>query len=216
MSGAGAAFDEADFLERLAARLDPLDAAMDDVTPPIRSDFDLNPQFRPADPRTLIPAAVLAPVVLRPEGATLLLTQRTASMPTHAGQVAFPGGRMQPEDGGVVHTALRETEEETGIARAFVRPLGVIDAYETVTGFHVRPVVALVTPGFTIRPDPREVDAVFETPVSFLMNPANHERREREWQGVSRAFYAMPHGGRFIWGATAGMIKALYDRLYSD
>jgi 8-oxo-dGTP pyrophosphatase MutT (NUDIX family) len=201
----------------LSRRLDPLEAASAGALEvPRRSDYDLNPHVRPGEPRTLKPAAVLAAIVRRPQGWTMLLTRRTAEMPTHAGQVAFPGGRVQAEDRDPVATALREAQEETGVDPRFVTPIGTFDAYETVTGFRVVPIVAVVEPGFTLNPDPREVAQVFEAPWEFLMNPANHERHEREWQGTTRAYYAMPYQGHYIWGATAGMIKALYDRLYGD
>ncbi len=196
----------------LRRRLWPLGADALNARPP-RSDYDLAGSARPAD-RPLKPAAVLAPLIRRPDGWTMLLTQRAAEMPTHAGQVAFPGGRVQAEDADPVATALRETEEEVGLTRNFVTPVGALDAYETVTGYHVTPIVAVVEPGFTLRLDPREVADVFEAPLAFLMDPANHERHERDWQGQRRAFYVMPWQNRFIWGATAGMIKALYDRLY--
>lgn len=200
-----------DLEARLADRLDPLHALAQDVR---RGDYDLNPEQRPEELRTLTPAAVLAPIVRRPEGWTLLLTQRTETMPTHAGQVAFPGGRVQPEDNGPVDTALREAEEEVGVSRRLFRPIGGIDPWETGTGYRITPIVAFIEPGFMLRPDPREVAAVFETPLEFLFNPANHETREGEWRGQKRTYYAMPHNGRFIWGATAGMIRALYERLY--
>jgi 8-oxo-dGTP pyrophosphatase MutT (NUDIX family) len=211
--GAGA-FDREDFAERLAARLLPLTAVVGGERPP-RSDYDLARLARP-EGAVLKPAAVLAPIVMRPEGWTLLLTERTTTMPTHAGQIAFPGGRVQAEDATVVETALRETEEEVGLSRRFVRPLGAIDSYETVTGYHVTPIVALVEPGFALSLDPREVADAFEAPLAFLMNPAHHERHERDWQGLRRAYYVMPYQNRTIWGATAGMIKTLYDRLYGD
>lgn len=203
-----------DLAERLVARLLPLQTATVGARPP-RSDYDLAQLPRP-EGATLKQAAVLAPIVMRPEGWTMLLTQRTATMPTHAGQIAFPGGRVQPEDGTVVDTALRETEEEVGLSRRFIRPVGAIDSYETVTGYHVTPIVGLVEPGFTLALDPREVADAFEAPLAFLMNPLHHERHEREWQGLKRAYYVMPYQNRYIWGATAGMIKALYDRLYGD
>jgi 8-oxo-dGTP pyrophosphatase MutT (NUDIX family) len=206
---------DADFLARLN-RLAPLDFAPDWGASPPTSDFDLNPQFRPAAQRALKPAAVLAGVIQRPEGYTLLLTQRTNEMPTHAGQIAFPGGRIQAEDADPVAAALREAEEETGLSPRFVEPIGTFEPYETVTGFSVAPILALITPGFAIRPDPREVAEVFEAPLWYLMNPANHERHERDWQGGTRAFYVMPWQGRFIWGATAGMIRRLYRRLYEE
>lgn len=206
--------DDADLDARLRARLDPLEFGAGWGDPPPFGDYDLNPHFRPAERPVLKRAAVLAPIVRRPEGFTMLLTQRTADMPTHAGQIAFPGGRIQAEDDGPVGAALRETFEEVGVAPDYVTPLGAIAPYETVTGFSVAPIVGYVEPGFTLRPDPREVADVFEAPMSFLMNPANHERHTRDWQGQSRAYYVMPFENRFIWGATAGMIKRLYERLY--
>lgn len=206
--------DDADLDARLRTRLDPLEFGLGWGDPPPFGDYDLNPHFRPADRPILKRAAVLAPIVRRPEGYTMLLTQRTADMPTHAGQIAFPGGRIQAEDDGPVGAALRETFEEVGVEPRFVTPLGALSPYETVTGYAVAPIVAYVDPGFTLRPDPREVADIFETPLSFLMNPANHERHERDWQGQKRAYYVMPFENRFIWGATAGMIKRLYERLY--
>jgi 8-oxo-dGTP pyrophosphatase MutT (NUDIX family) len=203
-----AAFDR-DFEARVRARLDPverLDAlALNPYT-------ELGGPFSPETPLT--PAAVLAPIVRRPGGYTVLLTLRSSSMPSHAGQVAFPGGRVQPEDGGPLAAALRETFEETGIAADYITPLGGFGAYRTGTNFLITPVVAFVDPAFTLNPDPREVDDVFETPLAFLMDAANHERHARDWQGHRREYYAMPWEGRYIWGVTAGMIKALYDRLY--
>lgn len=210
--GAADVTDDDAFEQRLRARLTPLDQARAACRPP-RSDYDLAGLARP-EGLALKQAAVLAPLIRRDEGWTLLLTQRTAEMPTHAGQIAFPGGRVQPEDATIVETALRETQEEVGIERRFITPLGTIDAYETVTGFHVTPIIAIIKQGFALQPDPREVADVFEAPLSFLMNPKNHERHERDWQGHKRAYYVMPWRDRFIWGATAGMIKTLYDRLY--
>lgn len=204
-----------DFLARLRQRLDPLEAAAALTAQPSRSDFDLNPQFRPVEPLTLKQAAVLAPIIQRPEGLTVLLTQRTATMPTHAGQVAFPGGRLKAGEDAVT-AALRETHEETGIAPEFVTPLGVFDAYQTVTGFAVAPIVGLVSPSFSLAPDPREVALVFEAPVAFLFDPANHQRHARTWGESERHFFVMPFEEHYIWGATAGMIRALYLRLYAD
>ncbi|MGE3142442.1 MAG: CoA pyrophosphatase [Hyphomonadaceae bacterium] len=203
--------DLADLAERLATRLDPLDAPMVEAR---RGDFDLNPHIARAPRGPLTRAAVLAPIVRRPEGWTLLLTQRTDSMPTHAGQVAFPGGRVQAEDADAVAAALRECEEETGIPRALITPLGGLDPWETGTGYSVAPIIAYLDPAYEARPDPREVAAIFETPLAFLFDPTNHERRQAEWKGETRTYYAMPYEGRFIWGATAGMIRALYERLY--
>jgi len=203
--------DSDDLERRLAARLDPLDRLGGGA----RGDFDADPERRWPAGTPMTPAAVLAAIVRRPEGWTMLLTLRTQSMPTHAGQVAFPGGRVQDEDAGPLGAALREAEEETGIARSLFRPLGGFDRYETGTGFRITPIVAFLEPGFVAAPDPREVEAVFETPLAFLFDPANHKLNAREYRGQTRTFYEMPHGGRYIWGATAGMIRALYERLYA-
>ncbi|NWH07750.1 MAG: CoA pyrophosphatase [Alphaproteobacteria bacterium] len=188
-----------------------------EARPPVTSDFDLNPQYRAViGPRTLRQAAVLVPLITREAGLSVLFTQRAADLPSHAGQVSFPGGRVQPEDDGPVGTALRETQEETGIAPRFVEPLGMLDPYETVTGFAVSPVVGLVHPGFDLKPDPREVAHVFEAPFTFLMNPANQETHTREWEGRTRVFYAVPYDGHYIWGATAGMLMNFYRRLFES
>ncbi len=183
---------------------------------PSRGDDDLNaaaPMIPPGiKPK---PAAVLVPIVLRAGEPTVLLTQRTDTLSSHAGQVAFPGGRIDATDRDAVDAALREAEEEIGLARAFVEPLGFLDTYVTVTAFHVVPVVAMVQPGFVVTPHAGEVSAVFEVPLRFLMTAANHEKHSRQWQGVERHYYAMPFEERYIWGATAGMIRNLYDRLYA-
>ena len=203
-------FDEKEFRQRAAGALY--------AAPPVvarRSDDDLNPEAR------LIPpgvepklAAVLVPLVARGSGLSVLLTQRTAHLSQHGGQVAFPGGRIDAGDESPVAAALRETEEETGIARHFVEPLGYLDTYLTGTSFRVIPVVGLLRQGYTLAPHAGEVADVFEVPLSFLMNPVNHERHSREWQGKERFYYAMPYEGRYIWGATAGMIRNLYALVY--
>ena len=190
--------------------------AHDFSLPARRSDDDLNrhlpPTFEASSPR---PAAVLVGLVDHAEGLTMLLTLRTEHLPSHAGQVAFPGGKIDAGDADAVAAALREAREETGLDAAFVEPIGFLDVYQTRTGFRVVPVVALVRPGFTLEPHAGEVDAVFEVPLAFLMDPANHVQESREWQGAIRHFYAMPYGDRYIWGATAGMIRNLYDLLYA-
>ena len=161
----------------------------------------------------LTPAAVLFPIVLRDNGQTVLLTQRTAHLKDHAGQISFPGGRVEEEDQSPVHTALRETEEEIGLAREHVEVLGFLPEYRTGTGFRVTPVVALVKPPFELALDPFEVAEAFEVPLAFLLDPANHKRHSLHYRGALRHFFAMPYGDYFIWGATAGMIRSLTERL---
>ncbi len=156
-----------------------------------------------------VEAAVLFPIVLRESGTTVLLTQRTAHLRDHAGQISFPGGRAESGDLSPMHTALREAEEEIGLSSAHVEVIGTLPEYLTVTGYRITPVVALLTPPFLLHPDPSEVAEVFEVPLAFLMNPENHQRRSREVQGEVRSFYAMPYGRHFIWGATAGIIVSL-------
>jgi 8-oxo-dGTP pyrophosphatase MutT (NUDIX family) len=200
-----------DFEARLRTRLTPteaIDALM------ARSDRDLNPDWVDLVKGEYRHAAVLVPIVKRGQDWTMLLTERAADLPSHAGQVAFPGGRVDPGDLTAVDTALREAHEEVGLERRYVEPLGAIEPFETGTGFRIAPIVAFVTPGFEQKMDPREVADIFEVPCAFLMNPENHEVRETEWRGRMRSYYAMPYQGRFIWGATAGMIRALYERLF--
>jgi 8-oxo-dGTP pyrophosphatase MutT (NUDIX family) len=158
-------------------------------------------------------AAVLVPLVNRPQGLQVLLTQRSADLPDHPGQISFPGGRVEEEDPSPVATALRETEEEIGLSRAHVEILGYLPEYRTGTGFRVTPVVALVKPPFELALDAFEVAEAFEVPLSFLLDPANHQRHSLHYRGALRHFFAMPYGDYFIWGATAGMIRSLTDRL---
>ena len=179
------------------------------------SDWDLNPEFKDdlavmAPPR---PAAVLVPIMLRPQ-LTVLLTQRAYDMPSHPGQISFPGGKVEAGDAGPIDCALREAHEEIGLQASRIEPLGFLDSYRTGTGFQISPVVAFVTPGFEPVLEAREVVDVFEVPLSFLMNEANHQKDSREWRGRRRSFYAMPYEGRYIWGATAGMLKNLHTRLF--
>jgi 8-oxo-dGTP pyrophosphatase MutT (NUDIX family) len=166
-----------------------------------------------APSRPLTPAAVLVPIVDRPSGLTVLLTQRTAHLRDHAGQVSFPGGRCEPQDDGPVATALREAEEEVGLAAAQVEVIGRLPEYRTSTGFAVTPVVALVRPPLNLKLDDFEVAEVFEPPLAFLMDPANHQRQRIEWQGALREFWAMPWQGYYIWGATAAMLVSLQTLL---
>lgn len=160
------------------------------------------------------PAAVLVPLVPRADGLHLLLTQRQPHLRRHAGQIAFPGGRVDATDADAIAAALRETAEETGIASSFVEPLGFLDTYLTSTNYRVVPVVAFLRHGFTLTPHEGEVADVFEVPLDFLMNPNHHERHSREYQGAERFYYAMPWKERYIWGATAGMIRNLYRLMY--
>jgi 8-oxo-dGTP pyrophosphatase MutT (NUDIX family) len=166
-----------------------------------------------ADNLPLTPAAVLFPIVQRADGYTVLLTQRTAHLKDHPGQISFPGGRVEPEDTSAIHTALRETEEEIGLSRACIEVLGFLPEYRTGTGFQVTPVVALLRPPFDLLPDPFEVAEVFEVPLSFLLDTENHKRHAIHHRGALREYFAMSYGDYFIWGATAGMIRSLTDRL---
>ncbi|MBK1713188.1 CoA pyrophosphatase [Rubrivivax gelatinosus] len=155
-------------------------------------------------------AAVLVPIVAHGDAASVLLTRRTDHLRDHAGQVSFPGGRVEPDDADAVATALREAEEEVGLVRDRVEVIGCLPTYTTVTHFVVTPVVAIVTPPFEPRLDPFEVAAAFEVPLEFLMDPANHRRHVVEAAGASRQFLSMPWGEHFIWGATAAMLRNLY------
>ncbi|MGN6585549.1 MAG: CoA pyrophosphatase [Rhizobiaceae bacterium] len=159
-------------------------------------------------------AAVLIPVVGHPEGTTLILTQRTEKLRHHSGQIAFPGGSIDPDDASAEDAALRETEEEIGLDRGFIEILGRLPDYVSGSGFRVVPVLAVVRPGFILTLNEDEVDDVFEVPLSFLMDPANHAHRSKIWQGRERTFYEMPYGDRYIWGLTAGILRVLYERLY--
>lgn len=179
-------------------------------------DHTLNPNFEDwIVSRDLHEAAVLIPVIDRAEGATVLLTQRTEKLRSHSGQVAFPGGRIDLEDGSAENAALRETEEETGVSRDFIEIVGRMPDYVTGSGYRINPVLGVVNPGFDLQPNPHEVESVFEVPLSFLMNPDNHTYSSRIWQGQERYFYTMPYGERYIWGVTAGIIRAMYERLYA-
>lgn len=180
-----------------------------------RSDYDIEPALKAEMKRTrpLRPAAVLCPIVERPAGLSLILTTRPTTMREHAGQVAFPGGKIDPHDPTPEDAALREAAEEIGLPRTMAEILGRIDPYETGTGFRVEPVVAMIDPGFVPAPDPREVADIFEAPLDFLMDPANLRTEARVWQGRRRRYYAIPWSGRYIWGATAGMLKSLMDRV---
>jgi 8-oxo-dGTP pyrophosphatase MutT (NUDIX family) len=168
-----------------------------------------------AESGPLVPAAVLVPIVLRPTALTVLLTQRTAHLRDHAGQVSFPGGRCEPEDGSATATALREAREEIGLEPGQVEILGFLDEYRTGTGFRVTPVVGLVQPPLDLKLDDFEVADVFEPPLEFLVQAANFSRHQVEYRGAMREYWAVPWQDRFIWGATAGMLVNLRELLYS-
>jgi 8-oxo-dGTP pyrophosphatase MutT (NUDIX family) len=210
-------FSGEDFRRRARARLpiEPPERALDPTVVPRRGDYQLNAS--PPDRETIVaarPAAVLIPVIARADGATVLLTQRAAALRQHSGQVAFPGGKIE-EGETPLQAALRETQEEIGLGPELIEPVGWLEPYLTGTGFRILPAAAIVAPEFTLKINPVEVEDVFETPLSFLMNAGNHQRHWREWQGRRRHFYAMPFGDRYIWGATAGILRHLYERLYA-
>lgn len=159
------------------------------------------------------PAAVLIPIVDHPEP-TVLLTQRSAHLNEHAGQISFPGGKIDATDASPLDAALREADEEVGLKRDFIEPIGYLDVYATGFGFRILPTVALVKPGFKLRINASEVDDAFEVPLAFLMNPVNHQVHSKEFRGMERSYYAMPFAERYIWGATAGILRVLYERIY--
>jgi 8-oxo-dGTP pyrophosphatase MutT (NUDIX family) len=183
------------------------------IDAPLASDFDLNPNAVPGNTTNLRSAAVLVPIVAR-ESLSVLLTVRTPHLSAHAGQIAFPGGKIESDDANPLAAALREAEEEIGLARMFVEPLGYLEPYRTGTGFVITPAVGLVRPEFALTPDPEEVADVFEVPLSFLMDDGNHRIDSRTFGGSERRFYAMPYEQHYIWGATAGIIRSLHRKLF--
>ena len=208
----------------------PVPAAGFETLARSRLDFDLAPDLAnggqpfggdhaldgdPRPPGRLRPAAVLVPVVTHRHGASIILTTRPTGMRDHSGQIAFPGGKIEPGDRSPCDAALREAEEEIGLRRACVEPIGYLDPYVTGTGYLVVPTLGLVAPPVSLALDRREVADAFEVPLLFLMDPANHQRHRREIGARTRHFYAIPFEDRFIWGATAGILRNLYDRLYS-
>ncbi|MEQ9143623.1 MAG: CoA pyrophosphatase [Parvibaculaceae bacterium] len=210
-----------DFRARILAHIDANAPAIERMLEPavegVRGDHDLNPDdwVDPADRPDLRLAAVLVPIVVHESGPTVLLTRRADHLNSHSGQVAFPGGKVEPGET-PVEAALREAEEEIALDRSFVEVVGFIDPYETGTGFRILPVISFVRPGFSLTADPGEVAEIFEVPLSFLLDDNNHERHSVFWRGKRRAYYAMPYRGHYIWGATAGMIRNLHDRMHRD
>ena len=158
---------------------------------------------------------MLVPIVERAEP-MVLLTLRTAHLKNHAGQISFPGGKIEPGDASPSAAALREAEEEIGLDRRFVEPIGYLDLYLTTRGYRIVPTLARVTGDFRLHLNRDEVDDAFEVPLAFLMAPENHELHSRDWNGMTRTFYAMPFGERYIWGVTAGILRNLYERIYQE
>ncbi|MBI1684539.1 CoA pyrophosphatase [Caulobacter hibisci] len=199
----------------IRGRLDQIENYDPSLQTDWRSDYDLNPGLQMDNPHALRPAAVLIGLVERGDGLNVILTRRSDALRSHTGQIAFPGGRCDPGET-PWGTALREAHEEVGLDPRFVEVAGMLHGYATVTGFHVTPVVGFVDPAAELVANPDEVADVFETPFDFLMDPANHQRQHRDTPTGPRFFYAMPWNERFIWGATAGMLRALYERLHPE
>jgi 8-oxo-dGTP pyrophosphatase MutT (NUDIX family) len=206
----------AEFFDRVRTRLtfDVPPALLDPNAVPPSGDAGTDRMLQIiAREQPIRPAAVLIPIVDHPEP-TVLLTQRSPHLADHAGQIAFPGGKIDATDASPRDAALREAEEEVGLDRVFVDPLGYLGVYGTSFGFRILPTVARVRPGFSLRINRSEVDDAFEVPLAFLMNPNNHQLHAREFRGVERTYYAMPFAERYIWGATAGILRVLYERIY--
>ena len=211
-----AAITSAEFFDRARARLrfDVPAGLVDSTIIPKSGDHGTDRMLEiVAREQPVRPAAVLIPVVDHPEP-TVLLTQRAAHLNEHAGQISFPGGKIDATDASPLDAALREAEEEIGLKRDFIDPVGYLDLYATGFGFRILPTVARVRPGFTLTINHSEVDDAFEVPLSFLMNPANHQVHSKEFRGMERFYYAMPFAERYIWGATAGILRVLYERIY--
>jgi 8-oxo-dGTP pyrophosphatase MutT (NUDIX family) len=198
----------------IAERLDPLDSYDPDHPLPALSEFTLNPSLPKIE--SFRPAAVLVPLIEHEAGVTVLFTRRADTLRSHTGQTAFPGGRMD-EGETPWAAALRETEEEIGLAPSHIELAGLLPSYQTGSGYDITPVVGFVTPGFTLDPNPAEVAEVFEAPLAFVLDPKNHERQFRDMpDGQRRSFYAITYDGHLIWGATAGILRVLHDRLYGE
>jgi 8-oxo-dGTP pyrophosphatase MutT (NUDIX family) len=180
-----------------------------------QSDYDLGLSVR-TENRPLTPAAVLIPIIARPEGATVVFTERAADLRDHAGQISFPGGKIDPQDSDDIAAALREAEEEISLPRTAVDVIGRLGRYETRTGFAISPVVGLLPVDQLLIPQSREVASVFEVPLAYLINSQNIETHSRIWQNISRDFYAITYEERYIWGATAGIVAQLAKQLGSD
>ena len=205
-----------EFFDRVRRRLSlEVPAALRDLSAPaVRGDLDLDPEsWTKAGVTAARPAAVLIPVVDR-STPTVILTQRTADLPSHPGQIAFPGGKIDGTDADPLAAALRETKEEIGLDPHFIDPIGYLDIYLTFSGFRILPSVARVAPDYSLVLNTGEVTEAFEVPLAFLMTPANHQFLTRDWKGIQRQYYAMPYQQRYIWGVTAGIVRNLYERIY--
>jgi 8-oxo-dGTP pyrophosphatase MutT (NUDIX family) len=209
---AAGAVSTADFERRARARLDLVPPADLSTAGGLGGDHALDGVARPSGPPR--PAAVLVGIVAHAEVPTVLLTQRRHGLRTHSGQIAFPGGKIDAEDGSPCAAALREAREEVGLSARHIDAIGYLDPYLTGTGYIVVPVVALIAPPVSLDLNPHEVAEAFEVPLQFLMDPANHQRHHQTFDGRRRTFYAMPYEARFIWGATAGILRHLFERLY--
>jgi 8-oxo-dGTP pyrophosphatase MutT (NUDIX family) len=207
-----------EFFARARARMtQEVPPALTDLEAPvrIRGDLDLDPAlWEKAGVKATRPAAVLVPVVER-AAPGVLLTQRKPDLKSHSGQIAFPGGKNDPTDASPLAAALREAREEIGLDAKYVEPIGYLDLYLTFSGFRILPLLARVDPDYRLAINPAEVAEAFEVPLDFLMQPGNHQRLKRDWQGIERHYYAMPFGDRYIWGVTAGILRNLYERIYS-
>jgi 8-oxo-dGTP pyrophosphatase MutT (NUDIX family) len=208
----------ADFFSRVKARLtlDVPHGLTDPNIIPKRGDHDADPVMEAiAKVRPIRPAAVLIPVIAHPQP-TVLLTTRTAHLADHAGQIAFPGGKIDAGDESPAAAALREAHEEIGLEASFVEPVGYLDVYMTTRGFRIVPTIARVSPGFALTLNREEVEDAFEVPLAFLMELTNHQRHSRDWEGMTRHYYAIPFGERYIWGVTAGILRNLHERIYRE
>ncbi len=216
MLSAGTVLSADEFFMRARERLTlDVPAGLSDASiTPKRGDHDADPVMTEiASVRPIRPAAVLVPVVDHPEP-TVLLTQRAQHLPDHAGQVSFPGGKIDKSDGSPLESALREAHEEVGLDRSHIEPLGYLDLYMTTLGYRIVPVLSRVKPGFKLALNISEVDATFEVPLAFLMDQNNVQRHSRDWQGMTRHYYAITFGERYIWGVTAGILRNLHERIY--
>ena len=211
----GTVNDPGDFFDRARGRLSlDVPAALTDLSAPaVRGDLDLDPQaWKTAGVAAVRPAAVLVAVVDR-EVPVVILTQRTADLASHAGQIAFPGGKIEPGDTSPAGAALREAEEEIGLAQNLIEPIGYLDLYLTFSGFRILPTLARIAPGYALTLNRSEVAQAFEVPLEFVLRGDNYQRRSRDWNGITRHYYAIPYQDHYIWGVTAGILRNLYERV---